>query len=182
MYKRQVLAKSHAVSRCVKDLDHKMGSCSSSSLEKKSVDSIILLPQQMLDSIKHITDDNFFSFIKITHMCIVCLTQSNWVKYVIFVFRVLPGSAEAQVTWGGTVKLLLIAYFISYISAKKYQNPFMCVKVIASQRWDVFWDTVYIYQYHVIFRENSRQLMFRENLFIVHMLTVYQLSMVPRPV
>jgi len=21
---------------------------------------------------------------------------------------------------------------------KKYQNPFMCVKVIASQRWDVF--------------------------------------------
>jgi len=24
------------------------------------------------------------------------------------------------------------------ISAKKYQNPFMCVKVKASQRWDVF--------------------------------------------
>jgi len=32
----------------------------------------------------------------------------------------------------------LIAYFIGNISAKKYQNPFMCVKVIASQRWDVF--------------------------------------------
>jgi len=32
----------------------------------------------------------------------------------------------------------LIAYFISNISAKKYQNPFMCVEVIASQRWDVF--------------------------------------------
>jgi len=28
------------------------------------------------------------------------------------------------------------------ISTKKYQNPFMWVKVIASQRWDVFWDTV----------------------------------------
>jgi len=32
----------------------------------------------------------------------------------------------------------LIAYFIGNISAKKYQNPFMRVKVIASQRWDVF--------------------------------------------
>ena len=32
----------------------------------------------------------------------------------------------------------LVAYFIGNISAKKYQNPFMCVKVIASQRWDVF--------------------------------------------
>jgi len=32
----------------------------------------------------------------------------------------------------------LIAYFIGNISAKKYQNPFMCVKVIASQKWDVF--------------------------------------------
>jgi len=31
----------------------------------------------------------------------------------------------------------LIAYFIGNISAKKYQNPFMCVKVVASQRWDV---------------------------------------------
>jgi len=58
-------------------------------------------------------------------------------------FPILPGSAEAQAIWGGTVKRLLIAYFIGNISAKKCQNPFMCVKVIASQRWDVFWDTVY---------------------------------------
>jgi len=35
------------------------------------------------------------------------------------------------------VKCVLIAY-IGIISAKKYQNPFMCVKVIASQMWDVF--------------------------------------------
>jgi len=59
-------------------------------------------------------------------------------------FPVLPGSAEAQVIWGGIVKRLLIAYFIGNISAKKYQNPFMCVKGVASQRWDVFWDTVYL--------------------------------------
>ena len=31
---------------------------------------------------------------------------------------VLPGSAEAQVIWGGTVKHLLIAYFIGNISDK----------------------------------------------------------------
>jgi len=53
------------------------------------------------------------------------------------------GSAEAQSIWGGIVKRLLIAYFIGNISVKKYQNPFMCVKVIARQRWDVFRDTVY---------------------------------------
>ena len=55
-----------------------------------------------------------------------------------FMFPVLPGSAEAQVTRGGVVKRLLIAYFIGSISVKKYQNPFTRVKVIASQRWDVF--------------------------------------------
>jgi len=60
------------------------------------------------------------------------------VKNAIFVFVVLPGSSQAQVIRGGIVKRLLIAYFIDSLSAKKYQNPFTCVKVIASQRWDVF--------------------------------------------
>jgi len=50
----------------------------------------------------------------------------------------LTGSAEAQVIGGGVVKRLLIAYFIGNISAKKYQNPFMCVKVIARQTRDFF--------------------------------------------
>jgi len=31
-------------------------------------------------------------------------------------------------------KVYLIAYFIGNICAKKYQNPFTCAKVIASQR------------------------------------------------
>jgi len=31
-------------------------------------------PQQMLDAIKDIIHDNFFSFRKIAHMCIVCNT------------------------------------------------------------------------------------------------------------
>jgi len=44
-------------------------------------------------------------------------------------FTTLPGSAEAQVIWGGTLKHLLIAYFIGNISAKKYPNVFTYVKV-----------------------------------------------------
>ena len=36
------------------------------------------------------------------------------------------------------VKSLLIAYFIGSISAKKCQNPFTIVKVMASQTWDYF--------------------------------------------
>jgi len=58
---------------------------------------------------------------------------------VIFVFPRFAGSAEAKVIWGGIVERLLIAYFIGNISTKnKYQNPFMCAKVTAGQRWDIF--------------------------------------------
>ena len=52
-------------------------------------------------------------------------------------FPVLPGSAEAQVTWGGIVKRLLIAYFIGNISAKNIKSIHVSIKVIASQGWDV---------------------------------------------
>jgi len=72
-----------------------------------------------------------------------CNTAQLSEKCYFRVFPILPGSAEAQVIWGGIVKHLLIAYFISNISAKKCQNPFMRVKVLASRRWDVFWDTGY---------------------------------------
>ena len=64
-------------------------------------------------------------------------TASEW-KMWFMCFPVLPGSAEAHVVWGGTEKRLLIAYFIGNISTQKYQNAFMCVKVIANQKWDVF--------------------------------------------
>jgi len=37
-----------------------------------------------------------------------------------------------------TLKHLLIADCVGNISAKKYQNLFICLKVIASHRWDVF--------------------------------------------
>jgi len=53
-------------------------------------------------------------------------------------FHVSPGSAEARGIWGGIEKRLLIAYFIGNIFAKKCQNPFTCVKVIANRRCVVF--------------------------------------------
>ena len=56
----------------------------------------ILLSQQMLDNIKHITDDNFFSFSKIAHMCIVCNTIQLSEICDFRVTPVLPGSVEAQ--------------------------------------------------------------------------------------
>ena len=96
----------------------------------------LILPQQMLDAIKHITDDNFFFQEDSAHVHCVCNTIQ---LSEICDFRV---SAFCQVVHKHTlfevVKRLLIAYFIGNISAKKYQNPFMCVKVIANQRWDVF--------------------------------------------
>jgi len=95
----------------------------------------------MLDAIKHITDGIFFfqeDSAQLHCVCNTILSEIMWFSC----FRVLPGSAEAQVIWGGTVKRLLIAYFMGNIYAKKYKNPFMSIKVIGSQMWDVFWDTV----------------------------------------
>jgi len=67
-----------------------------------------------------------FSFRKTAHRCILCVTQSNWAKMWFSRFHVLPGSAEAQVNWGGIVKCVLIAYFIGNISARKYQSIHVC--------------------------------------------------------
>jgi len=48
-------------------------------------------------------------------------------------------------------KLFEVAWWTIFLTAllvtflpKKYQNLFACVKVIASQRWDVCWDAVYL--------------------------------------
>ena len=60
----------------------------------------------------------FFSFRKIADRCTVCNTI-QLSEICDFAFPRLPGSAEAQVIWGGIVKCLLIAYFIGNISAKK---------------------------------------------------------------
>ena len=103
-----------------------------------------LTVSKILGAIKHVTEWQFFCFRK-TALCIQhsptaarSRIRHNLTENVIFVFPVLPGSAEIQVICGVIVKRHLTAYFISNISAKIYQYPSMCVKVIASQMWD-FW-------------------------------------------
>jgi len=56
--------------------------------------------------------------------------------------RVLPGSAEALLGWGGKIKYHLTSLFSGNIPAKNYQNRLMYIEVIASQISVVFWDTV----------------------------------------
>ena len=53
-------------------------------------------------------------------------------------FPVFPGSAEALGRWGGKIKYGLFAYFLCNICAKNCRNWTVYVKIIASQRWDVF--------------------------------------------
>ena len=53
-------------------------------------------------------------------------------------FPISQGNAEALDRWGGKPKHHIILYFLSNISAKNYRNRIVCVKIIASQRWDVF--------------------------------------------
>jgi len=58
-------------------------------------------------------------------------------------FPVSPGCADALARWGGKIKYVLIGYFLGNICAKNCCNRTTNVKIRASQRWDVFWDTVY---------------------------------------
>jgi len=58
-------------------------------------------------------------------------------------FPLSQGNAEALDRWGGKEKHCLISYFMGNTSAKNYGNRIVYVKIIARQRWGVFWDTVY---------------------------------------
>ena len=53
-----------------------------------------------------------------------------------FLFR--KGNAEALDRLGGKAKHHLIAHFLSNTSAQNYRNRIVCVKIIASRKWDVF--------------------------------------------
>jgi len=57
-------------------------------------------------------------------------------------FPISQGNAEALDRWGGKTKHHMIPYFPSNISAEKYRNRIVYVKIMGSQTWDVFWDTV----------------------------------------
>jgi len=66
-------------------------------------------------------------------------------KDVISGFPVSQGHAAALDRWGGKTMHRLISYFLSNTSAKNCHNRigFGYVKIITSQRWDVFWDSVF---------------------------------------
>jgi len=61
-------------------------------------------------------------------------------------FPILQGNAEALERWGGKTKHCLISYFLSNISTRNYRNRIVYVQTIASQRWYVFSDMVYVVQ------------------------------------
>ena len=62
-------------------------------------------------------------------------------KNAILGLPVSPGSAEAQVRWGGKIKYILIAYLLGETCAKNYRNCAMYVKIIASQKVGRFFET-----------------------------------------
>jgi len=53
-------------------------------------------------------------------------------------FPISQGNAEALDRWGRKAKHRLISYFLSNSSAKNDRNLIVYVKIIASERWDVF--------------------------------------------
>jgi len=55
-------------------------------------------------------------------------------------FPLLQGNAALE-RWHEKTKHHLISYFLSNTSAKKYHNRIMCVNIIVSQRWGVFFET-----------------------------------------
>jgi len=59
-------------------------------------------------------------------------------------FPISQGNTEVLDRWDGKTKHHLISNFLSSTSAKNCHNWILYVKIIASQRWNVFWDTVYI--------------------------------------
>ena len=72
----------------------------------------------------------------------VPIGKSTWniyvKRYIFRFFLVLQGSTEALIRWGGKIEHLLIACFLSNISAKYYENPTMLSRVVAKNIGDVF--------------------------------------------
>jgi len=78
----------------------------------------------------------------VTQSRTLCFPGPVWCTQSI-IFTVKGGLAVALVRWGGKIKYTLTAYFHSNIYATNYRNRTTSVKIIASQRWDVFWDSVH---------------------------------------
>jgi len=83
---------------------------------------------------------------EIIWMCFVCLLAKKRTmlkrKDAISEFSVSQDSVEPLDRWENEHRL--ISYFLSNTSAKKLSKRIMIVKIIASPRWDVFWDSVVV--------------------------------------
>jgi len=80
-------------------------------------------------------------------VCPVCdvgvLWPNGW-RALSPAFPLSRGNAETLDRWDGkTMQRLIFFYFLSKTSAENYRNRIVHVKIIRSQRWDVFWDAVY---------------------------------------
>ena len=82
------------------------------SISQCTVQWNILLSQQMLNVIKHITDNMFFFQEDSAQVHCACNTVKLSEKCDFLCFPALPGNAEAQVICGGIAKRLLIAYIL----------------------------------------------------------------------
>jgi len=70
-------------------------------------------------------------------------SQQGWRNQAVFKWKwcnfcALRSCTEAVVSWSWKIKHLLIAYFLDNISAKNHQSRLVYVKVIASQRLELF--------------------------------------------
>jgi len=104
----------------------------------------------LMHTVDHFGNEGWFNCDQeIIWMCFVCLlakqhTMLKW-KDAVSGFPVSQGSAEPLDRWGGKTNYCLISYFLSNTSAKNCRNRIVYVNIIASQRSDVFWDTVYYF-------------------------------------
>jgi len=74
----------------------------------------------------------------------LCCTHNAPASALSSGFSISQGNAEALDRRGGKAKHQLISYVLGNTSAKNYRNRIVYVNIIASWRWDIFWDMVYI--------------------------------------
>ena len=104
--------------------------------------SCLVYPVNRFDS------EGWFSSDQVIFLTMFCVflvkSMQHLTEKTISGFSLYPGTAESSVRWGGKIKYVLIAYFLGNIFAKNCCNRTVCVglKITASQRWDVLWDTV----------------------------------------
>jgi len=105
-----------------------------------SYTSCLVHPVDRFDSEGWFSSDQMI-FETVFHVFVVKKYATFKWKDAISEFPVSPGSAEAVIRWGGKIKYILIAYFLSNICAKNCRNRTVYVKIIASCKGGTFFET-----------------------------------------